>query len=203
MYYGKGSCKHSQSVVPLTIACLVLMVLFGCVRVKVPPFGQATQDGYRLLMVYGRGPSAPQESDSDHEQHWMTVHVTQSDSTFEFGHIPQDGGFDAYCAGAEGRFRIQGGEVRHFAIRQPDDESAIYPLEEFGWYELTGPAMSPTRAVFPPMEKPYYSIAILNFTVSPVDTVMVELLASSPNGFGQPADRIMEPATGAAPSRGR
>jgi hypothetical protein len=135
------------------------------------------------MMIYGGGLSSPHESRSEYAEGWMTVHVAQSDSTYEFGHIPRDGGFDVYCSGLEGRFRIQGGESRHFAIRELEGAGAVYPLDEFGTYELAGPPMDASRAIFPRMEDPYYSIATLTFLISRADTVIVELVASSPNGF--------------------
>ena len=135
------------------------------------------------MMVYGRGSSSPDEDNNDDAEHRMTVHVTQSDSTFEFGHITDDKKFNFYCTGREGRFRTRGGEVKHFAIRAPDDARSVYGLGEFGGCELTGPAMNPAWAIFPQMDDPYYSIAVLTFLVSRNDTVTVELVASSPNGF--------------------
>jgi len=132
-------------------------------------------------MIYGGGSSVPHESEREAAEHWMTVHVTQSDSLSEFGHVPESGGFESYSTEVEGRFRVRGGEVRHFAIR--DLESNVYPLTKFGSYELTGPAMKPARAIFPQMDEPYYSIAVLTFELSRDSTITAELVVSSPNGF--------------------
>ena len=132
-------------------------------------------------MIYGGGASAPHESEREVAEHWMTVHVTQSDSLSEFGHVTEDDEFELYSADVEGRFRVQGGQVRRFAIR--DLESNVYPLAKYGSYELTGPAMKPARAIVPQMEESYYSIAVLTFKVSRDSTVTAELVVSSPNGF--------------------
>ena len=134
-------------------------------------------------MIYGGGISAPKERDSDAAQYWMTVHVTLSDSTYEFGHLPDDGGFDVYGSEIEDRFRVRGGEVRRFAIRELEDSTAVYPLARFGSYRLTGPVMNAAWAIWPRMSESYYSIAVLTFEPSRHDTVTVELVASSPNGF--------------------
>ena len=179
----KGSCWYAGPACRLVACVLALAVLAGCASVKRSTTRRTVQKGGQLVMIYGAGSSAPRESERDVAEHWMTVHVAQSDSTYEFGHVTRDGGFDVYSSGLEGRFRIRGGEVRQFAIR--DSVSTVYPLQEFGTYELTGPPMSPGRAIAPRMADPYYSIAILTFEVTRVDTVTVELVASSPNGFGR------------------
>jgi hypothetical protein len=151
--------------------------------VKKPVDSSATQEGELLMMVYGRGSSSTNEDSNDDAEHRMTVHVTQSDSTLEFGHITDSNSFNFYCTGREGRFRVRGGEVRQFAIRVPDDARGVYRLEAYSTCRLTGPEMNPTWAIFPQMDDPYYSIAVLTFLVSRNDTVTVELVASSPNGF--------------------
>jgi hypothetical protein len=179
----KGPRGCTRSMRYLITASLALATLVGCVTVKRSVTGRTTRNGGRLVMIYGGGSSAPHESQSEIAERWMTIHVTQSDSTYEFGHITRDGFFDVYCTGLEGRFRIQGGEVRHFAIR--DSASAVHHLQGSGTYTLAGPAMSPAKAIFPRMEKPYYSIARLTFKVARDSSVTVELVASSPNGFGR------------------
>jgi hypothetical protein len=162
---------------------LTMTVLAGCAVVKKPVDADTMQEGGLLMMVYGRGSSSPDEDQNDDDEHRMTVHVTQSDSTFDFGHITGDNNFNFYCTGREGRFRIRGGEVRQFAIRVPDDAHRVYGLEAYGTCYLTGPEMNPEWAIYPLMDDPYYSIAVLTFLVSRNDTVTVELVASSPNGF--------------------
>ena len=135
------------------------------------------------MMVYGGGMSRLEERELENRERWMTVHVTQLDSTYEFGHIPEDGGFAVYVSEPEGRFRIQGGDVRHFAIRSIQDVNAVYALQKYGTYELAGPAMIAERSIFPVVDEAYYSILILTFHPSRSDTVTVELVTSSPNGF--------------------
>lgn len=165
------------------VVMLVLSVLWGCVRVNVPGGRRTTRARGDLMMIYGAGASKPKERESEIAQHWMTVHVSQSDSTHEFGHLPPRGEFEVHCTGLEGRFRIQGGDIQNFAIRDLKDSTAVYRFAKYGKYELTGPAMPAGRAVFPLMKDKYYSIAILTFQLSRRDTFIVHLVASSPNGF--------------------
>ena len=181
---GSAKMLHGNGVSRLSLVVwgLVLAALAGCASVK-PVGAPTTQEGGLLLMVYGRGTSSTNEDKNDDAEHRMTVHVTQSDSTFEFGHITSDKKFNFYCTGPEGRFRIRGGELRQFAVRAPDDARSVYGLEAYGTCYLTGPEMNPAWAIFPQMDDPYYSIAVLTFLVSRTDTVTVELVASSPNGF--------------------
>lgn len=177
MLHGNGVSK-----LRLGVCSLVLAALAGCASVK-PVDAPTMQEGGLLMMVYGRGTSSLNENKNDDAEHRMTVHVTQSDSTFEFGHITSGNNFNFYCTGPEGRFRIRGGEVRQFAIRAPDDAHSVYRLDTYGTCYLTGPEMNPAWAIFPQMDDPYYSIVVLTFLVSRNDTVTVELVASSPNGF--------------------
>ncbi|MCH7549230.1 MAG: hypothetical protein IH969_06830 [Candidatus Krumholzibacteriota bacterium] len=134
--------------------------------------------GGGLLMVYGAGVSAIEEERNT--EHRMTVHAAQLDSTYEFGHIPEGGGFERLVDFPGGTFRVRGGDIRRFAIRSLDAGTATITPRTV---EFSGPAMSASRAIAPPMDEPYYSIATLLFLPSRSDTVTVELLTSSPNGF--------------------
>jgi hypothetical protein len=159
---------------------LLIAVVAGCVKIKTS--GRGTRGGAgNLVMVYGAGSSKPVEDEREVAEYWMTVYVTLSDSTYQFGHVDGRGDFKLYADAWEPTFRIRGGEIRHFALRGED--SRIYPMANHGSYEFSGPSMSAARAVFPPMDDSYFSIAILTFEIFGDSLVTAELLASSPNGF--------------------
>lgn len=139
--------------------------------------------GRGMLMIYGAGASALHERQSDVEKHVMTVHVAKSDSASAFGHMGPGGEFEMDTTGFEGSFRVRGGDVRHFAIR--DTLGEVFALDKVGTVEFGGPAMPSSKAIFPVVAEPYYSIASLRFAVQRDSTVTVELVASSPNGFAE------------------
>lgn len=178
----KAFRRCAGSRVPIFVV-LVMGVLTDCAGVKNTTESPEVSGEGLLVMVYGRGPSWPDDDADDVAESRMTVHVTQSDSTFEFGHVTRDGKFHFYLSGPEGSFRIRGGEVRRFAIKKPGSAGSGYSLRKFSACELSGPAMKPDWAITPRLDEPYFSIAVLSFAVSKADTVVVELVASAPNGF--------------------
>lgn len=161
------------------LAGIVLVALTGCVRLNTSGSRLTGVSRDEILMIYGRGSSALHEDESKVAAYAMTVYATVSDSAYVFGHLV-DGGFEEDTTTFEGPFRVHGGDLRHFAVR--DSIGGVYALRK-GDYVFSGPAMSPSRAVYPVMEDEYYSIATLTFEIARDSTVTAELVASSPNGF--------------------
>ena len=163
----------------IILAGIGLFVLAACVRLNTSGGGLSAVSGDELVMIYGRGSSALHEDATKVAEYVMTVYATVSDSAYVFGHLVH-GDFEEDTTTFEGPFRVHGGELRHFAVR--DSLGSVYGMRK-GDYTFSGPAMSPSRAVYPVMEKEYYSIATLTFEIARDSTVTAELVASSPNGF--------------------
>ncbi len=168
------------------VLTLIAAVCAGCTALERARTGRSAQATCRMLMIFGGGPSRPMRDVRPGEKNWMVVHVSMSDSTYEFGHLARGRDFEAYSSSVEGIFQVQGGMLIDFALRELAAEMTVYPLEEYGACEFAGPAMRASLALFPRVEHPYHSIAKLTF-ITPGDTVRVEITTSSPNGFG-PAD---------------
>jgi hypothetical protein len=163
--------------------CLMIVVAAGCVSIKTSTVRRSRGGAGNLVMIYGAGSSRPIEGSNEAAEYWMTVHVTLSDSTYQFGHVDGRGDFKLYCDAWEPTFRIRGGETRHFALRGGDTK--VYPVADSGSFEFSGPSMSASRAVFPPMDESYFSITTFTFEISRDSVVTAEMIASSPNGFAR------------------